>query len=248
MIDRSRPATAVQSVVWVPPLGGTAERLGYLKDVSVPVLFANLDAAEPDPGDPFASLSRIVQATAAVGRARHGVAMCRGASALARALLDVPDQFDSAVLIAPFAFSRARTDAADALAAIAAAAHVGDTAAIEAILLSTMAEPGRSTTAARAWAIACAHRYLEPATRAILPWLSSATPTGTIDLTTAVRPPTRVLVIGQPGDAVHPLDVAEEITAFFPNSTLHIGTGSADILARRAELDAVIGDFLAQGS
>ncbi|MBB5874301.1 hypothetical protein F4553_007735 [Allocatelliglobosispora scoriae] len=230
--------------VWVPPLAGTRERLGYLAGMDSTTHFADIDAAQVDLADPYAALSGVVLAIARKHGARRAAAMCRGASTLLRAVLDAPDQFDAVVLIVPFAFDQPRLDGTEFVAGLTEAAAQQQVGTIEQMLLSTLAEPGRSTVAARAWALTCAQRYILPETQAVFRWLCAGVPTAGIDLATPA-PQTRVLVVGQPGDIVHPLPVAQAIADYFPQSMLLMCDDSADIFARRREIDAVVTEFLA---
>ncbi|MFD9053530.1 alpha/beta hydrolase family protein [Streptomyces zaomyceticus] len=173
--------------------------------------------------------------------AKKVIAESFGASTVLHALSTPSHPFTHAVLIAPFCFDQPRQDIAEHLSTLLEAANAGGSEAISEFLLDTLNLTDRRRASARPWADETAEGLLRPGVSEVLAWLPfhCGVPSGHLD------PTVRLLVIAQPGDHVHSLDVARRIAAASPRARLEIMPEPGGILLRTGALTGLISDFLA---
>lgn len=196
----------------------------------------------PDPGD-YRDLAAEVAAVAAQTGATRALGVSLGAGALVRLLVDRPDAFRRVVLLLPSALDGPSTAAvADRFVAMAAAVAAGDVEALARLLRAHQPESVQRLPAVGVWARRRAGELVRTPVDAVLRGFAGRAPlTGGEELARITCP---VLVVGQDGDEVHPLEVARRYAAALPNATLEVFPSGGVPWAGRDRLRELITGFL----
>ncbi|MGN6334272.1 MAG: alpha/beta fold hydrolase [Motilibacteraceae bacterium] len=192
----------------------------------------------------YASLAGQLRAVADHGGATRAVGVSMGAAALLRLLVDTPDRFERAVFFLPAVLAAPRADVGmDRMTRMADLVDAGDVDGLADLLVREQPAGVRELPDLVAWVRAQAARLagtgVSGALRALptqVP-ITSAEEVGRIDLP--------CLVVGQEGDAVHPVEVARELAALLPRAELVVFDEGAALWTARRRLREVVAGFLA---
>lgn len=225
----------------VPGLGATAGE-ARLPASGVPgtrvVLTFPSHADAPDAPAGYWTYPRLaaeVRAAAQATGARQAIGVSLGAAALCALLADDPPAFDRLVLMFPATLAAPRpTTSAALVGELARAADAGDRPRLRDLVATT-------SPAAPA-------PYIEDRTNALLrlgPALHAvATEVPLTDPTALTHVRARVLVVAAQGDPLHPVEVAEETAAAFPDARLEVLPSPAPLVTHRPQVRALVAAFL----
>jgi hypothetical protein len=227
----------------VPGLG--RNHAGLLRLLGgVPIDWRSVDLYGADPtGVGFHPFAERIDRAAARHRATRVIAESFAASALLHSLVHHRAPLTDAVLLVPFAFDRPRLERSQVYAALRNASHRADPPEIVEILLGQLHPTIRPSPAAAAWAQAAAARFLQPDVQHLLSWLPFHSP-----VTTDVHDiATRLLVIAQPHDPDHPVEIAHRIGSAFPQATVVVLPQPGAVITMPQEVAQRIAGFLQTG-
>lgn len=200
-------------------------------------------SARPDPPWDYRDLAADLRCVADLTGATRAVGVSMGAGAICRLLVDQPARFHRVVFFLPAALDAARPPAAaPPLTLLLAAVAAGDAAAVTDLLTAEIPEPLRGTPAAAAY---LRHRVTHLLDTGLAPQLAGVVAAAPVPDRAALAAVTAdALVIGCRGDDLHPVPVAEQLTAALPRATLHVYDQPGVLWNRRADLRTRISSFL----
>jgi 3-oxoadipate enol-lactonase len=200
-------------------------------------------SATPRTGWDYRGFAADLRAVSDAFRASRAVGVSLGAAALVRMLADTPDRFERVVFFLPAVLDRPRDDAATArLPAIAAAIRHGDEGGLADLLVAELPAGVRDRPDVLAYTRGRAAALLTAGIAAALTELARSAPLRDRTELAAVTAP--ALVVGQQGDDVHPVWVAEELAAALPAAQLHVFTEAGALWLARRRLREVVAGFL----
>lgn len=169
-----------------------------------------------------------------------GVSM--GAGALLSVMAGDPGRFERAVLFLPGAVDASRRDdAAGRLRALAAAVQAQDAPTVRAHVADEL--PDDVGPAAEAYVRdRTAFLLASPALPALLRALPDSVPVPRRELLAGVR--TRVLVLAQEGDPLHPAEVARDLAGLLPRAELVVFDRPGVVFRERRRLRELVVGFL----
>jgi len=191
----------------------------------------------------YADLARDLRAVADLTVATRALGVSLGAGALCRLLADDPGRFDKVVFFLPAVLDTPRAPAArERLTALLDALADGDAAHIAAVLSQEIPPSLRNNPSA--WSF-LRQRMEQLMNDGLAPGLASLPDQVAVaDRSALAGVAARALVIGCQGDDLHPVVVAEQLTAALPKATLHVYDKPAPLWTHRADLRDRIATFL----
>ncbi len=175
--------------------------------------------------------------------ARRAVGASMGAGAICNVLAKDPVRFDRVVLFLPAVLDTIPADApVHRLTALADAIDQRDVETLTQLLVEDQPPPVRALPAVHDYMRVRAEGLAGTAISTAVRSIPLSVPVPDRSLLAAVTIP--VLVIGQQGDPVHLVSIAEEIADVLPNATLHVFPEDGGIWLARDELRTVITAFL----
>ena len=226
--------------VFLPGLGGSIDHLRPLGS-GVPGTRVFCELSGDDAPDDFAGLARTFRTVADRFDADRALGVSLGAGALLRILSETPTRFGRAVLYLPSALAAVTARRRAQLSAMVVLAEAGDVHALGVLLGEELPVAVRASRPAMESSRARAERLSSPEGLRLLNSLAA----GAAPVDGPLREvTTQVLVIAAAGDDVHPVGVAEEITAALPYARLHVFGTPAPLWHSRAELRALVSGFL----
>ena len=226
--------------VFLPGLGGAAHHLRPLgSGVPGTRVFCELsgDAAPDD----YPALAKAFRTVADEHHAEQAFGVSLGAGALLRLLSETPARLARVVLFLPSAFTSVPADRLEQLATTVALAEAGEIDELATVLGEELPVTVRDTRPALEASRSRAERLARPEGLRLLKSLASGRPPVEASLAQVTA---QVLVIAAAGDHVHPVGVAEQITAAIPYGRLEVFPTAAPLWDSRRELRALVAGFL----
>ena len=178
----------------------------------------------------------------AVG-ADQALGVSLGAGALCRLAADDPSRFQRLVFFLPAVLDTPRAaPAAERLTELSAAIASGSPDAVAEAVAAELPPAVRKTPAARAYAAQRAAVLLDGGLAAAVASLVDQVAVPDVAALRAVSAP--ALVLACRGDALHPVEVAEQLAAVLPSATLHVYDEPGVLWTQRADLRNRISGFL----
>lgn len=191
----------------------------------------------------YLDLARDLRAVADLYGATRALGVSLGAGALCRLLADNPNRFEKVVFYLPAVLDRPRPQAAaKRLTDLLAAVEDGDAAEVADVVALEIPAQLRNTPAAWAYLRQRLDQLLRDGLAqglSELPAQTSITDRAALRAVTA-----SALVLACRGDDLHPVAVAEELTATLPGATLHVYDRPGALWADRADVRERIAGFL----
>ena len=200
-------------------------------------------SAAPETSWTYAALADELRAVADHVGATQALGVSMGAGALCSLLAATPLWFERLVFVMPAVLDRPRADdALDRVVEMAQCVDSGDVESLTALLLEGESVSVRTRPAVQLW---CRHQAAAlvgtPVSRALRA-LPTAVPLTDRGVLAAVTAP--VLVIAQEQDPAHPVWVAEQLAASFPDARLEVMAPGGIMWHHRALMRDLIGGFL----
>ncbi|MER7417924.1 alpha/beta hydrolase [Micromonospora peucetia] len=191
----------------------------------------------------YLDLARDLRAVADLGGATRAFGASLGAGALCRLLTESPERFERLVFFLPAALDQPRGEVAQArLTALFDAVESGDSSAVADVVQVELPPAVRNTPAGWAYLRQRLDQMLRDGLAPGLATLPEQAPLRDAGSLAAVTAP--ALVIGCAGDDLHPVEVAEQLTAALPQATLHVYDRPGVLWTERADLRSRISAFL----
>jgi pimeloyl-ACP methyl ester carboxylesterase len=193
----------------------------------------------------YEGLAADVRVVADAVGATRALGVSLGAGALVRLLADEPERFDRVVLALP-GHGGGESDAAllAVTDGLADAVEANDPIAMGAALSRMQPEAARGRSDVRLWARRHAADLGGSAVAEALRYLPRQQVLPSLDVLSAVT--ASVLVLGQRGDARHPVSAAEAVAAAIPGARLEV-SDTPWIWGGRSALRETVAGFLNQG-
>lgn len=192
----------------------------------------------------YDDLAAEVWAVADAVGATQALGVSMGAGSLLNGLARDPGRFSRLVLVLPAVLDVPRADEAlRRLGALAARVEAGDVRPVAAYLLAEQPVQVRDDPAVIAWCREQAQALLSSGVAGVLRVLPGRLPLHDRAALASVQAP--VLVLGQEGDATHPVDAARELAGALPRASLHIAGPGGIMWEHRGETRDLVGAFLA---
>ena len=197
----------------------------------------------PDTTWTYESVTNELMAVVSAYDARRALGLSLGAGAIMRAACESPGSFDRLVLVLPGALDRPRHDPAiQRMQRMARLVETGDLEGLTTSLIEDQPIGARSRPDVQVWAGRQARRLARSNVAHALLDLPPRFPLDApADLSVVTCP---VLVLGQEGDAAHPVGLAREIAGRLPDARLHVFDADGMLWAHRAELRHLVSWFL----
>ncbi|MFL6140189.1 MAG: alpha/beta fold hydrolase [Frankiaceae bacterium] len=191
----------------------------------------------------YAALARELDAVADHVGATRALGVSMGAGAILRSLVDRPGRFERVVLFLPGVVDRPRTDAAlDRFGVMASCVERGDVDGLMTLLIDEVPPEARESMEARRYV---RHRALALVGAPVAPMLRGLPGHLPVDDRAALRGvDVPALVVGQHGDELHPVAVAEDLAQALPRARLHVLDDPWPLFHARRELRALLAGFL----
>lgn len=191
----------------------------------------------------YADLARDLRAVADLSDAQRAVGVSLGASALCRLLWESPGRFERVVFFLPAVLDQPRPPVArQRLVDLLAAVADGDAAAVADAVLVELPASVRNTPAGWAYLRQRVDQLLRDG---LAPGLTALPEQVALrDLTALGAVTARALVIGCAGDDLHPVAVAERLTAALPGAALHVYDRPGVLWTHRGDVRERISGFL----
>jgi 3-oxoadipate enol-lactonase len=191
----------------------------------------------------YLDLARDLRAIADLGGASRAFGASLGAGALCRLLAESPERFEKLVFFLPAALDQPRAPAAwERVGALVDAVSSGDAGAVADVVSLELPAAVRNTPAGWAYLRQRLDQLLRDGLDEGLATLAGQVPLDDAAVLSAVTAP--ALVIGCVGDDLHPVEVAEQLTAALPRATLHVYDRPGFLWSERADLRGRISGFL----
>lgn len=175
--------------------------------------------------------------------ATRAVGASMGAGAICNVWAGDPERFERVVLFLPAVLDHIPPDApVHRLTALADAIDARDVDGLARLLVEDQPSAVRAMPAVCDYMKMRAEALVGTAVSAAVRSIPLSVPVPDRSLLAQVRAP--VLVVGQQGDPVHLVSIAEEIADLLPNATLRVFPEDGGIWLAREELRAVISGFL----
>jgi 3-oxoadipate enol-lactonase len=191
----------------------------------------------------YLDLARDLRAVADLYGATRALGVSLGAGALCRLLADNPNRFDRAVFFLPAVLDQPRpTRSTERLVDLLAALDSGDATEVAEVVAQEVPAQLRNTPAVWAYLRQRIEQLMRDGLAeglAELPGQAAITDRAALGEVTAPA-----LVIACRGDDVHPVEVAEQLAAALPNSTLHVYDRPGVVWTERADLRERVAGFL----
>lgn len=190
----------------------------------------------------YRDLADDVAAVADAVGARRALGVSLGAGALCRLVSDDPARFERLVFFLPAVLDSPRVaPARERLAALSAAIASGSPEAVGSVVAAEIPPALRDTAAAQAYLRQRAATLLDGGLAEAVASLVDQIAVPDAAALRAVSAP--ALVLACRGDALHPVEVAEQLAAVLPAAILHVYDEPGVLWTRRADLRNRISSF-----
>jgi pimeloyl-ACP methyl ester carboxylesterase len=197
----------------------------------------------PDGEWSYADLARDLRSIADLGGATRALGVSLGAGALCRVLWESPERFERVVFVLPAVLDEPRPDVARRrLTELLAAIRSGDAATVAEAVAVEVPPAVRNTPAGWAYLRQRVDQLTRDGLGAGLASLAAQVAIRQRADLAAVTAP--ALVIACAGDDLHPVEVAEQLTAALPAATLHVYDKPGLLWSNRADVRERISNFL----